>query len=180
VSRPSPGAVIREATAADVPTIHRIYAHHVLHGLASFEEVPPDAAEMRRRLEDILARGLPFVVAERDGAVQGYAYAGPYRHRTAYRYAVEDSVYVAPEAVGQGLGRAALAEVVRRATDRGMRQMVAVIGDAANRPSIRLHEALGFTHAGRLRSVGFKFGRWVDSVIMQLALGPGDGRPPDR
>jgi len=175
---PSPGVVVREATAADLPTIQRIYAHHVLHGLASFEEAPPDVAEMRRRFDDIQARGLPFVVAGLDGGVQGYAYAGPYRQRSAYRYAVEDSVYVAPDAVGRGLGRAALTEVIRRADAAGFRQMIAVIGDSANLPSIRLHESLGFRHAGTLRGVGFKLGRWVDSVFMQMSLGQGDGLPP--
>ena len=172
--------VVRDALPADLPIIQSIYSHHVLQGLASFEEVPPDAPEIERRYRDIVARGLPYVVAECDGRVAGFAYAGPYRTRPAYRYTVEDSVYVAPHAVGKGLGHAALSEVIRRVTARGFRQMIAIIGDSANLPSIRLHEKLGFRHAGTLQAVGFKFGRWVDSVIMQLGLGAGDSRLPDR
>lgn len=174
----APLIVLRDATASDLPTVQRLYAHHVLHGLASFDEEPPDLPEMIRRHRDIVARGLPFVVAELDGRIAGFAYAAPYRLRTAYRYAVEDSVYVAPDAMGRGIGRSALAEVIRRTTALGYRQMVAVIGDSANHASIRLHEAAGFVHAGRLRSVGFKFGRWVDSVLMQRPLGAGDATLP--
>jgi phosphinothricin acetyltransferase len=175
----TPNLVVRDSAAADLPTIQRIYAHHVRHGFASFEEVPPDIAELGRRREDILARGLPHLVVERDGEVRAFAYAGPYRLRTAYRYTVEDSVYVAPDAIGQGLGRAALTEVIRRATALGMRQMVAVIGDSGNSASIRLHEALGFRRAAVLQAIGFKLGRWVDSVIMQRSLGPGDSQLPN-
>lgn len=170
--------VIRPAEAGDIPAIHAIYTHHVLHGLASFEEVPPDAAELERRRSDIAARGLPYLVAMRDGSPRGYAYAGPYRPRSAYRFTVEDSVYVAPDAVGQGVGRSLLRQIVDRSTALGMRQMIAVIGDSGNSASIRLHESLGFRHAGVFRSVGFKFGRWVDSVLMQLPLGPGDTTLP--
>ncbi len=166
-----------------MPAIHAIYAHHVLHGLASFEEVPPDEAELDRRRADIVARGLPYLVAVIDGRVRGYAYAGPYRPRSAYRFSVEDSVYVAPDAAGRGVGRALLGEVIRHCAALGMRQMVAVIGDSGNGASIRLHEALGFRRAGELRSIGFKLGRWVDSVLMQLELGQpdvaqGDGTLP--
>lgn|SRR6185312_1010129 len=175
-----PAIVVRDAMPADLPIIQSIYAHHVLHGLASFEEVPPDAAEIERRYQEIVARGLPYVVAECDGRVAGYAYAGPYRTRPAYRYTVEDSVYIAPDAVGRGLGRAALAEVIRRAADRGYRQMIAIIGDSGNHASIRLHEKTGFRRVATLQAVGFKFGRWVDSVLMQLRLGAGDDRLPDR
>jgi phosphinothricin acetyltransferase len=171
--------VVRDALPTDLPIIQSIYAHHVLHGLASFEEVPPDAAEIERRYRDILARRLPYVVVESGSHVAGFAYAGPYRTRRAYRYTVEDSVYVAPDAIGRGLGRAALSEVVRRAADLGFRQMIAIIGDSGNRPSIALHEKLGFRRAATLQAVGFKFGRWVDSVLMQLSLGPGDSRLPD-
>jgi phosphinothricin acetyltransferase len=177
--RPGVGR-IREALPADLSTIQAIYSHHVLHGLASFEEVPPDAAEIERRYRDIVGRGLPYVVVESDGRVAGFAYAGPYRTRPAYRYTVEDSVYVAPDALGKGLGHAALTEVIGRTTGRGFRQMIAIIGDSGNLPSIRLHEKVGFRHAATLQAVGFKFGRWVDTVIMQLGLGAGDGRPPDR
>ena len=169
---------LRDAAPEDVPAIQSIYAHHVLHGFASFEEEAPDAAEMDRRRRDIQGRGLPYLVAERDGVVHGFAYAGPFRSRPAYRYTVEDSVYVAPAAVGQGFGRSLLGEVVRRCTALGLRQMVAVIGDSGNSASIRLHESLGFRRAATLRSVGFKFGRWVDSVIMQLGLGEGDDTLP--
>lgn len=169
---------VREAAPEDVAAIQSIYAHHVLHGFASFEEEAPDAAEMDRRRRDIQGRGLPYLVAERDGVVHGFAYAGPFRPRPAYRHTVEDSVYVAPEAVGQGIGRSLLGEVVRRCTALGLRQMVAVIGDSGNSASIRLHESLGFRRAATLRSVGFKFGRWVDSVIMQLGLGAGDDTLP--
>ena len=175
-----PAVTIRDATPADIPIVQSIYAQHVLHGLASFEEVPPDAAEMDRRYREIVGRNLPYVVAESDGRVAGYAYAAPYRTRPAYRYTVEDSVYIAPDAVGRGLGRAALAEVIRRAAALGYRQMIAVIGDSGNLPSIRLHEAMGFRHSATLQSVGFKLGRWVDSVLMQLRLGVGDSVPPDR
>ena len=174
------GVIVRDALPADLPIVQSIYAHHVLNGLASFEEAPPDVAEIERRYRDIVARGLPYVVAESEGRVAGFAYAGPYRTRPAYRYTVEDSVYIAPDAVGRGLGRAALSEVIRRADARGCRQMVAIIGDSGNRASIVLHEKLGFRHAATLRAVGFKFGRWVDTILMQLSLGPGDGRPPDR
>ena len=174
-----PGVVVRDALPADLPIVQSIYAHHVLHGLASFEEVPPDVAEMERRYRELLARRLPYVVVESGGRVAGYAYAGPYRTRPAYRYTLEDSVYIAPDAIGRGLGRAALAEVIRRTADLGFRQMIAIIGDSGNRPSVALHERLGFRCAGTLQAVGFKFGRWVDSVLMQRSLGAGDSRPPD-
>jgi phosphinothricin acetyltransferase len=178
--RPGSGQTItvRDARTTDLPIVEAIYAHHVLHGLASFEEVPPEASEIERRYRDIVGRGLPFVVAELNGRAAAYAYAGPYRARPAYRYAVEDSVYVAADASGRGLGRAALAEIIDRTTSLGYRQMIAIIGDSGNVASIRLHEGLGFRHAGTLRSVGFKLGRWVDSVLMQRSLGHGDSRPP--
>jgi phosphinothricin acetyltransferase len=181
-SRPAPGSaiVVRDALPADLSIIQSIYAHHVLHGLASFEEAPPDAAEIERRYRDITGRGLPYLVVEDAGSVAGFAYAGPYRARPAYRYTVEDSVYIAPVAVGRGLGRAVLSSVIQRTTDLGLRQMVAIIGDSGNEASIRLHEALGFDRVGTLRAVGFKFDRWVDSVLMQRSLGAGDNRLPDR
>ncbi len=175
---PRSAIVLRLAEPGDVPAIHAIYSHHVLFGVASFEEAAPDQAEIDRRRRDILVRGLPYLVAIRDGTVHGFAYAGPYRPRSAYRFTVEDSVYVAPDAVGQGFGRALLVEVIARCSALGMRQMLAVIGDSDNSASIRLHESLGFRRAALLQSVGFKHGRWVDSVIMQLALGPGDTRLP--
>lgn len=178
--RPASGPLIavRDAAATDLPIIQSIYAHHVLHGLASFEEVPPDLAEIERRFRDISERGLPYVVAELDGKVAAYAYAGPYRSRPAYRHSLEDSVYVAGDAGGRGLGRAVLATVIDRTAALGYRQLIAIIGDSENAASIGLHRALGFRHVGNLRAVGFKFGRWVDSVLMQLPLGAGDTEPP--
>lgn len=173
------GLFLRDAQEDDLTAIQRIYAYHVTHGLASFEETPPEVEEMRRRRADILGRGLPYVVVETGGRVGGYAYAGPYRLRSAYRYAVEDSVYVAPDCVGLGIGRLALGTVIDRCTQAGFRQMVAVIGDSGNEASIALHERLGFRRAGVLTAVGFKLGRWVDSVLMQRALGVGNDALPD-
>ena len=155
-----------------------IYAHHVLHGLASFEESPPDLEELRRRHADITSRGLPYVVADLGGTVAGYGYCAPYRARSAYRYALEDSVYVRADVVGRGVGSAILAKLVVLSAALGYRQLVAVIGDSGHAASIELHARQGFLRVGTLRSVGFKHGRWVDSVIMQRPLGPGDGAPP--
>ena len=180
-----PPVRVRDARRGDLAGIREIYAHHVRHGLASFEETPPDLAEVTRRFEATLARGLPYLAAEAEaassevGVVQGYAYAGPYRPRPAYRYSVENSLYVAPGLEGRGIGRALLEELIRRCTALGYRQMIAVIGDSGHLPSIEFHESLGFTRAGCLRSVGFKFERWVDSVILQRQLGAGDTTPPD-
>jgi phosphinothricin acetyltransferase len=150
----------------------------VLHGLATFEEQPPDLDEMTRRYEAVLKLGLPYLVAELDGRIQGYAYAAPYRARPAYRFTLEDSVYVDDAARGRGVGRSLLTELVARCSALGYRQMLAVIGDSANAGSIGLHAALGFRHAGQFTSVGFKFGRWVDSVVMQIQLGAGDSSLP--
>jgi phosphinothricin acetyltransferase len=150
----------------------------VLHGLASFEEEPPSSGELLRRCEDVTRRGLPYLVADVEGAIAGYGYCSLYRSRSAYRYTLEDSVYVRPGSEGRGVGGALLAELIRRCEAAGYRQLVAVIGDSANAASIGLHASQGFLHAGTLRSTGFKFGRWVDSVIMQRPLGPGDGSPP--
>jgi len=169
---------IRRSQPDDLAAICAIYAHHVRYGLATFEEEPPDVAELARRRAELLARGLPHLVAELDGAVAGYAYAGPYRPRPAYRHTVEDSVYLAPEHIGRGVGRALLAQLIFACTAAGYRQMIAVIGDSANAPSIGLHAALGFREVGLLRAVGFKLGRWVDTVLMQRALGPGDTELP--
>jgi len=172
---------LRDATQADLPAIQAIYGHHVLHGLGSFEEVPPTLEEMTRRYGDIRDKGMPYLVAVRaDGSLLGYAYANFYRPRIAYRYTVEDSIYVAPDAAGQGVGRKLLAELIARCTAMGFRQMVAVIGDSANMGSVGLHKALGFAMIGNLPSVGFKFGRWVDSLYMQRALGPGDSTLPGK
>jgi len=164
--------LIRPSTEKDVAAIAEIYAHHVLHGTASFETEPPDAAEIARRRDDVLIRGLPYLVAEEAGAIAGYAYAGPYRARPAYRFSVEDSVYVHPSHSGQGIGSLLLAELLVRAEAAGARQMIAVIGDSANLASIRLHRKFWFRHVGVLRSVGYKFDRWLDTVLMQRSLGP--------
>ncbi|HZT89638.1 MAG TPA: GNAT family N-acetyltransferase [Stellaceae bacterium] len=169
---------IRPSAAGDMPAIAAIYAHHVLHGLASFEEVPPDIAEMSRRRDDFVARALPYLVAERAGRVVGYAYASPYRTRSAYRFTVEDSIYIEHAEVGRGIGRALLSALIERCTALGYRQMVAVIGGSDTWPSIRLHEALGFARVGVLQAIGFKFGGWVDTVLMQRPLGAGASAPP--
>ena len=178
--RPRRRSRVRPSTEADLAAIQAIYAHHVRDGLASFEEVPPDA-----RGDGAAAGGgggaraaAPGGGGGRAGSL-GYAYAGPYRTRIAYRFTVEDSVYVAPEATGRGLGRLLLARADRRREARGARQMVAVIGDSGNLGSIRLHARAGFREVGTLPSVGFKLGRWVDSVLMQRPLGPGDGTLPE-
>jgi len=169
---------LRPAGAADFPAMQAIYAHHVLHGLASFEEEPPATDELRRRHDDVVSRGLPWLVADFGGAVAGYGYCAPYRARSAYRYALEDSVYVRDDMLGKGVGTALLAELIRQCEALGYRQIVAVIGDSANAASINLHAAFGFLRVGTLRSVGYKFERWVDSVLMQRPLGSGDGTPP--
>ena len=169
---------LRAAAPGDLAAIQAIYRHHVLHGLASFEEVPPDVEEMRGRHADIVARGLPYLVAEEAGAILGYGYCAPYRLRSAYRYALEDSVYVKDGLLGRGIGSRLLGELVRICAGLGYRQLIAVIGDSGNAPSIALHARHGFLRVGTLRSAGYKFGRWVDSVLMQRPLGSGDGTPP--
>ncbi len=169
---------LRPASLRDLPAIHSIYAHHVLHGLASFEEEPPSVEELERRYRDATSRGLPYLIAAAGGALAGYGYCAPYRARSAYRYALEDSVYVRHDMTGRGVGKALLAELVRRCEGLGYRQIIAVIGDSANVASIGVHAACGFLRVGTLRSVGFKFGRWVDSVYMQRPLGPGDASRP--
>jgi len=170
--------LIRPAAPADVASITRIYAHAVVHGTATFEIEPPDEAEMARRLQALLADGYPYLVAERDGLVAGYAYAGPYRARPAYRWSIEDSIYIAPEFHRQRIGSKLLARLVEEAEKRGFRQMIAVIGDSAQTPSIAVHAKAGFALIGTLRSVGFKHGRWLDTVLMQRPLGSSDATPP--
>jgi len=170
--------LVRDARDGDMGAIQEIYAHHVLTGFGSFEQTAPEASELARRRAAFVERGLPYLVAEIDGVVCGYAYCAPYRTRSAYRYTVEDSVYVGPEWQGRGAGRALLAGLIERCTALGYRQMVAVIGDSGNLASIRLHETLGFHKAGVFRTVGRKFDYWVDTVLMQRALGDGDASPP--
>ncbi len=169
---------IRAATSDDAPALAAIYGHHVLHGFGTFEEVPPGAEEMARRIAAVTGRGLPYLVCELDGAVRGFAYASPFRTRAAYRYTVEDSVYIAPDRQGQGIGKALLGAVIAACELLGLRQMVAMIGDAANAGSIGLHRSCGFTPAGVLSAAGFKAGRWVDVVIMQRPLNGGAETPP--
>ncbi|WP_376087394.1 GNAT family N-acetyltransferase [Roseomonas sp. CCTCC AB2023176] len=170
--------MVRDSTPEDVPAIASIYGHWVTHGLASFEVEPPSVEEMGRRREALVSGRYPHLVGEDGGRVLGYAYASAYRTRPAYRFCVEDSVYVAPGVSRGGVGRALLAALIARCEAAGFRQMIAVIGDSGNAGSIGLHAALGFSRAGLLPSIGWKHGRWVDSVLMVRALGPGDGAPP--
>jgi phosphinothricin acetyltransferase len=169
---------IRAAQPPDLEAVRDIYAFHVLNGLASFEEEPPPLAEIRRRYDEVRALALPYLVAEEAGEVLGYAYCALYRARSAYRYSLEDSVYIRDGRQGRGLGKALLAALVARCAALDYRQMIAVIGDSGNAASIRLHASLGFLRVGTLRSAGYKFGRWVDSILMQRPLGPGDMTPP--
>ena len=173
--------MVRTATPADVAAITAIYRPAVLSGTASFEIEPPAEAEMLRRFEAVTGAGYPYFVAELDGRVVGYAYANAYRTRPAYRFTVEDSIYIAPEAQGKGVGRVLLRALIDAATAKGFRLMVAVIGDSRQFASIALHRSAGFRFCGTLHSVGYKFGRWLDSVYMELPLGEGDtSTPPDR
>ncbi|WP_026379925.1 GNAT family N-acetyltransferase [Afifella pfennigii] len=173
--------LVRAARESDIDAITAIYADAVLTGAASYELEPPDGAEMLARLRAVTAGGHPYLVAEKDGRILGYAYAGPFRARPAYRYLVEDAVYIDRTAHRRGVGRLLLAALIEEAERRGFRQMLAVIGDGANHAaSIGLHEALGFSHAGNIKGSGFKFGRWLDTVLMQKALGKGDTTSPDR
>lgn len=170
--------VLRACRKDDLEQVQAIYATEVREGTASFEIDTPDVPEMRARFEAIAARGLPYLVAEIEGHIAGYAYAALYRPRPGYRYTVEDSVYIARWAQRQGLGRALLDAVIQQATDAGMRQMIAIIGDSAHAASIRLHEGAGFRTVGTLTDVGLKFGRWLDTVMMQRPLGEGSASIP--
>jgi L-amino acid N-acyltransferase YncA len=170
--------IVREAALGDAAAIQAIYAHHVLHGTGSFEEVPPTVEDIAARIAAVQERGLPYRVAVDDGAVRAYAYASPFRPRAAYRYTVEDSVYVAPDAQRRGYGRAALQAVIDACAGLGVHQIVAVIGGSDNSGSIGLHDALGFRRMGVLTGVGFKAGRWVDAVHMQKALNGGSQAEP--
>ncbi|TSP10003.1 N-acetyltransferase family protein [Cupriavidus campinensis] len=172
---------LRDATPGDVPAIHAIYAHHVVHGRASFEEVIPSVDDMRQRYAEVLKKHLPYIAAERDGEVLGYAYASSYRARSAYRFAIEDSIYIDHRHTGEGLGRALLAELIARCETGPWRQMVAVValtasGEGAG--SVAVHERLGFRTVGRLESVGLKHGQWIDTVLMQRPLGVGNASVP--
>ena len=169
---------MRDARDADLAAVQAIYAHHVLRGLATFEEVPPSVDELAGRRAAVLALGLPYLVAEAEGRVVGYCYATSYRPRPAYRYTIEDSVYVADGHAGRGIGVALLAALIRRCEAGAWRQMIAIIGDSGNTGSIALHRRFGFHHVGTLAAVGFKHGRWVDTVVMQRALGPGATTAP--
>ncbi|RZJ26618.1 MAG: N-acetyltransferase family protein [Brevundimonas sp.] len=170
--------VVRDTGLADLPTLTAIYAEEVLHGTATFELDPPDVAEMATRLDAVLQLGLPWLTAEIEGRVVGYAYLAPFRMRPAYRYCAELSVYLAPAARGRGLGRVLMEALIDRARVLGLRHLVGVIGDSANAGSIALHKATGFREAGVWRETGWKFERWIDVVLMQLDLTP-DGRPPE-
>lgn len=172
------GVVVRDATDGDMADVQGIYTHHVLNGLATFEEVPPTADEMRSRRAAVLAAGLPYLVAEMDGRVVGYCYATSYRPRPAYRHTIEDSVYVADGLRGRGIGLVLLQELIARAEAGPWRQMIAVIGNSGNAGSIALHRRMGFEMVGTLKSVGFKLGQWVDTVLMQRPLGPGASTLP--
>lgn len=176
----SPPFSLCPATVADIPAITAIYGPNVAEGIASFEYEPPDEAEMAKRQQAVLAGGYPYLVAEIDGAVVGYAYASAYRSRPGYRFACENSVYVAPAAKGRGVGKALLTRLIDECTERGYRQMIAVIGNLGNHGSIALHRACGFTVVGVLPSIGWKLDRWVDCVLMQRPLGEGDRAPPTR
>ena len=169
---------IRPARLSDIPAITLIYAHAVTTGTASFELEPPGEAEMTRRMQAVLEGKFPYLVAEAEGAVAGYAYASLYRTRPAYRFTVEDSVYVAPDSHRRGIGKALLVKIIEACTALGYRQMIAVIGDSDQAASIGVHKACGFSPAGNLRNIGWKFGRWLDTPLMQLTLGPGATTDP--
>jgi phosphinothricin acetyltransferase len=173
-----PPALIRPSTAEDLPAITSIYAWNVMNGTGTFELEPPDEPEMARRREDVLSKELPWLVAERAGQVLGYAYANHFRPRRAYRFCLEDSIYLDADARGQGLGRLLLAELMSRCEAAGARQMLAVIGDSANVGSVGLHRALGFEEVGVMKAAGWKFDRWLDVVVMQKSLGLGQRCAP--
>ncbi|MGL4262121.1 MAG: GNAT family N-acetyltransferase [Afipia sp.] len=173
-----PQVQIRAAAPTDLPAITAIYRHAVLHGTATFELDPPDLAEMTRRYEALAAAGFPYLVAVMEDIVVGYAYAGPYRPRPAYRFTVENSVYLEPAAQGRRIGTRLMQDLIAASEQRGYRQMIAVIGDSANAASIGVHARAGFEMIGTHPAVGFKFGRWLDTVMMQLALGEGGGTIP--
>ena len=170
---------IRPSRDDDLPAITAVYAHHVLHGTGTFETTPPGEADMAARRADVLSKGLPWLVAEEDGQVLGFAYCNWFKPRPAYRFSAEDSIYLAPQAHGRGLGRELLTALAAQAEARGVRKLIAVIGDSANAGSVGVHRSCGFTPVGVLRSCGWKFGRWLDVVLMEKMLGAGDSTPPE-
>ena len=172
--------LIRPSRDEDLPAITRIYGHHVLHGTGTFETTPPSVEDMTARRADVLGKQLPWLVVEDGGQVLGFAYGNWFKPRPAYRFSVEDSIYLAPEAAGKGLGRALLAELMAALERSGIRKVMAVIGDSANAGSIGVHTALGFEHVGVVRSCGWKFERWLDIVLMEKTLGAGDSCPPQQ
>jgi phosphinothricin acetyltransferase len=170
---------LRPSTDSDLPAITAIYGHHVSHGTGTFETVPPTEAEMGARRADVLAKGLPYLVAELQGQVLGFAYCQWFKPRPAYRFSAEDSIYLHPEAAGQRIGHKLLHELAREAQAAGIRKLIAVIGDSANVRSIGVHRALGFRHVGTIESCGWKFGRWLDIVLMEKSLGEGNRTAPE-
>jgi L-amino acid N-acyltransferase YncA len=176
----TPTLTIRPRLDSDMPAITVIYAHHVLHGASSWELTPPDQTEMTNRAHTLLAAGYPYLVALQDGVIVGYAYAGAYRPRPAYRNTVEHSIYIDDAARRGGIGKALMVALIEACTTLGFRQMIAIIGDSKNLQSIEFHEQMGFEHVGRVKDIGYKFDRWMDQIIMQRALGDGAGSAPNR
>ena len=171
--------IIRPAIDADIGAITAIYAHHVLHGTGTFETTPPNEEDMSGRRRDVLAKGLPYLVVEDASGVLGFAYCNWFKPRPAYRFSAEDSIYLAPDAQGLGLGRLLLTELMAQAERAGVRKLIAVIGDSANDGSIGLHKACGFTHVGILSACGWKFDRWLDVVMMERSIGLGNATVPE-
>jgi L-amino acid N-acyltransferase YncA len=171
--------ILRPSTDADLAAITAIYAHHVLHGTGTFETTPPTETEMANRRADVLARGLPYLVAENEGRVIGFAYCQWFKPRPAYRYSAEDSIYLDPDAAGQRIGNKLLAQLVKHAEAAGVRKLIAVIGDSGNVPSIGVHRSMGFRHVGTIESCGWKFGRWLDIVLMDKSIGEGSRTAPE-
>jgi L-amino acid N-acyltransferase YncA len=171
--------ILRPGAEADLPAITALYGHHVLHGTGTFETTPPTEADMATRRKDVLARGLPYLVAEQEGRVLGFAYCQWFKPRPAYRYSAENSIYLHPDAAGRGIGRQLLTALAQQAEAVGIRKLIAVIGDSANQASIGVHRSVGFKPVGTIQSCGWKFGRWLDIVLMEKVLGDGDNTPPD-
>lgn len=169
--------LIRPSTDADIPAITAIYTHHVLHGTGTFEIDPPSVSDMAARRTDVLSKGLPYLIAQEGGQVLGFAYCNWFKPRPAYRFSAEDSIYLAPDATGRGVGRRLLSALAAEAEAAGLRKLIAVIGDSANAGSIGVHRALGFTEVGVIRACGWKFERWLDIVLMEKSLGAGDSQP---